>query len=101
MNSPQWEPISDTAKDLVQKMLTVDQNRRITIRDVLNHKWVRDRDKGTRGHLIDTVEEMKKLNARRKLKGAVMAAVSSPKWAACSDLPEYGEDETTSAGEYV
>lgn len=80
-------------------MLIVDQNRRITIHDVLNHKWVRDRDKtGTRGHLIETVEEMKKLNARRKLKGAVMAAVSSPKWATCSDLPEYGEDEVTSAG---
>lgn len=46
---------------------------------------------------------MKKLNARRRLKGAVMAAVSSPKWA--SDLgdpdhfSDYGEDEVTSAGE--
>lgn len=65
-NTPQWEPISDTAKDLVQRMLAVDQNRRITIHEILSHKWVRERDKGSRGHLIDTVEEMKKLNARRK-----------------------------------
>jgi len=99
LNAPQWDTISDTAKDLVQKMLIVDQKRRITIHDVLNHKWVRDRDRTLqKGHLIDTVEEMKKMNTRRKLKGAVMAAVSSPKWAMSSDMLEYGEDEVTSAG---
>ena len=31
-------------------------------------------------HLHDTVDELRKFNARRKLKGAVLAAVSSPKW---------------------
>lgn len=31
-------------------------------------------------HLHETVEELRKFNARRKLKGAVLAAVSSPKW---------------------
>ncbi|KAG8315310.1 hypothetical protein J6590_073709 [Homalodisca vitripennis] len=61
-----------------------------------------DRDKGvSKIHLVDTVEEMKKLNARRRLKGAVMAAVSSPKWASDSGDPDhfsdYGEDEVTSA----
>ena len=31
-------------------------------------------------HLHETVDELKKFNGRRKLKGAVLAAVSSPKW---------------------
>lgn len=40
-----------------------------------------DRDKSSaRIHLGDTIEELKKFNARRKLKSAVKAAVSSPKW---------------------
>ncbi|KAK6628090.1 hypothetical protein RUM44_010572 [Polyplax serrata] len=103
-NTPQWEFISDAAKDLVQRMLTTDYNQRITIHEVLNHKWVKDRDKsGTKIHLIETVEEMKKFNARRKLKGAVLAAVSSPKWSSFYSDPngdgfsDYGEDEITSS----
>jgi hypothetical protein len=28
----------------------------------------------------ETVEELRKFNSRRKLKGAVLAAVSAPKW---------------------
>lgn len=53
----------------------------------------------------DTVEEMKKFNARRKLKGAVLAAVSSPKWTSFYSDPnsdgfsDFGEDEVTSSGE--
>lgn len=56
-------------------------------------------------HLQDTVEEMKKFNARRKLKGAVLAAVSSPKWTSFYSDPnsdgfsDFGEDEVTSSGE--
>jgi hypothetical protein len=48
---------------------------------------------------------MKKFNARRKLKGAVLAAVSSPKWTSFYSDPnsdgfsDFGEDEVTSSGE--
>lgn len=54
---------------------------------------------------MDTVEEMKKLNARRRLKGAVMAAVASPKWSLDPSDPDhfsdYGDDDVTSAGLYI
>lgn len=69
-----------------------------------------DRDKGvSKVHLIDTVEEMKKLNARRRLKGAVMAAVGSSKWfigssAEIGDADHFsdcGDDEIISAGEMM
>lgn len=36
-----WDPISESAKDLIQRMLTIDVNHRITIQEVLNHKWLR------------------------------------------------------------
>jgi len=41
LDTPQWEPISEAAKDLVRQMLTVDHTQRITIQEVLNHRWLR------------------------------------------------------------
>ncbi|XP_024873183.1 peripheral plasma membrane protein CASK isoform X7 [Temnothorax curvispinosus] len=102
METPLWDPISDSAKDLIQRMLTTDVNHRITIQEVLNHKWLRDRDKGAaRVHLGDTIDELKKFNARRKLKEAVKAAVSSSKWHAPyseangDNFSDVGDDEIT------
>ncbi|XP_046834021.1 peripheral plasma membrane protein CASK isoform X16 [Vespa crabro] len=105
METPLWDSISEPAKDLIQRMLTTDVNHRITIQEVLNHKWLRDRDKGAaRIHLGDTIEELKKFNARRKLKDAVKAAVSSAKWHAPysetngDSLSDVGDDEVTATG---
>ncbi|XP_071451420.1 peripheral plasma membrane protein CASK isoform X6 [Hetaerina americana] len=81
LDHPRWQCISESGKDLVRRMLTLDPNQRITIQGVLSHPWLRDREKGTaRIHLSETVEEMRKFNARRRLKGAVLSAVSSPRW---------------------
>jgi len=46
METPLWDPISEPAKDLIQRMLTTDVNHRITIQEVLNHKWLRVSRKG-------------------------------------------------------
>ncbi|XP_052739696.1 peripheral plasma membrane protein CASK isoform X2 [Bicyclus anynana] len=75
-DAPLWEDISDAAKDLVQRMLTVDHTQRINIQEVLNHRWIRDRDKQNRIHLSNTVEELKKFNSRRRLRAATLAAAS-------------------------
>ncbi|XP_076544134.1 peripheral plasma membrane protein CASK isoform X9 [Osmia lignaria lignaria] len=105
METPPWDSISEPAKDLIQRMLTTDVNHRITIQEVLNHKWLRDRDKGVaRIHLAETIEELKKFNARRKLKEAVKVSVSSTKWhAPYSEVNgdsffEIGDDEVTITG---
>jgi calcium/calmodulin-dependent serine protein kinase len=68
--------------------------------------FAQDRDKGaSKIHLVETVEEMKKYNARRRLKGAVMAAVASPKWVTDPGDPDLfsdcGDDEISSAGELI
>ncbi|CAH0399239.1 unnamed protein product [Chilo suppressalis] len=76
-DAPMWDDISDAAKDLVQRMLTVDHSQRITIQDVLNHRWIRDRDKQNRIHLAATVEELKKFNSRRRLRAATLAAAAA------------------------
>uniref|UniRef100_A0A7N4P1W5 non-specific serine/threonine protein kinase n=1 Tax=Sarcophilus harrisii TaxID=9305 RepID=A0A7N4P1W5_SARHA len=40
-----WDTISETAKDLVSKMLHVDPHRRLTAKQVLQHPWVTQKDK--------------------------------------------------------
>ncbi|CAG9815741.1 unnamed protein product [Phaedon cochleariae] len=100
-SAPQWQFISDSAKDLVQQMLNVDPKQRITIQEILNHRWLRDRDKGLRIHLGDTIEELKKFNARRKLKSCILAAVNSCKWYPYDDtnadtFSDFGDDEVSS-----
>lgn len=40
MRAKIWDNISDEAKDLVKKMLTQDQNDRLTAREALQHPWL-------------------------------------------------------------
>ena len=40
--SPYWDPIGDPALDLIDRMLTVDVNQRITIDECLEHPWIRN-----------------------------------------------------------
>ncbi|XP_041102666.1 serine/threonine-protein kinase DCLK3-like [Polyodon spathula] len=39
--SPYWDSISDGAKDLISKLLVVDEHKRYTAQQVLQHPWVR------------------------------------------------------------
>jgi hypothetical protein len=62
-----------------------------------------DRDKGLRIHLGDSVEELKKFNARRKLKAVVLSAVNSSKWYPYDDtnadsFSDFGDDEVSACG---
>ncbi|XP_055381359.1 peripheral plasma membrane protein CASK-like [Condylostylus longicornis] len=90
LDAPEWKPISTSAKDLVSKMLSTSPSHRLTISEVLDHPWMRDRDKLQRIHLAETVEELKRYNARRKLKGAVQAVAGG-----VALDPLYGTDTDT------
>ncbi|XP_021375571.1 peripheral plasma membrane protein CASK-like isoform X9 [Mizuhopecten yessoensis] len=94
----QWLQLSNYAKDLVNKLLETDPEKRITVEDALNHPWIRARGQVPKSHLHDTVDELRKFNARRKLKGAIMAAVSSSKWLSFYNDPPDLNEEITSTG---
>ncbi|XP_048397448.1 peripheral plasma membrane protein CASK isoform X7 [Chiloscyllium punctatum] len=102
MNPRQWVHISESAKDLVRRMLMLDPAERITVYEALNHPWLKERDRyAYKIHLPETVEQLRKFNARRKLKGAVLAAVSSHKFNSFygdppEELPDFSEDPTSS-----
>ena len=38
----EWQNISENAKDLIKKMLTIDVNKRINAEEVLNHPWFKE-----------------------------------------------------------
>ncbi|KAF8464560.1 kinase-like domain-containing protein [Kalaharituber pfeilii] len=44
--SPYWDPISDGALDLIDRMLTVDPEKRITVQGALEHPWVKEPKSG-------------------------------------------------------
>ncbi|XP_076872065.1 calcium/calmodulin-dependent serine protein kinase b isoform X5 [Brachyhypopomus gauderio] len=102
MTPRQWSHISESAKDLVRRMLMLDPAERITVYEALNHPWLKERDRyAYKIHLPETVEQLRKFNARRKLKGAVLAAVSSHKFNSFygdppEDLHDFTEDPTSS-----
>ncbi|XP_018584845.1 peripheral plasma membrane protein CASK isoform X10 [Scleropages formosus] len=102
MNPRQWSHISESAKDLVRRTLMLDPAERITVYEALNHPWLKERDRyAYKIHLPETVEQLRKFNARRKLKGAVLAAVSSHKFNSFygdppEELPDFSEDPTSS-----
>ncbi|KAL8836367.1 MAG: hypothetical protein Q9170_002940 [Blastenia crenularia] len=41
--SPYWDPVGDPALDLIDRMLTVDIDKRITIDECLEHPWITQR----------------------------------------------------------
>uniref|UniRef100_A0A8C1XHR0 calcium/calmodulin-dependent protein kinase n=1 Tax=Cyprinus carpio TaxID=7962 RepID=A0A8C1XHR0_CYPCA len=67
--SPEWDTVTPEAKDLINKMLTINPSKRITAAEALKHPWICQRSTvASMMHRQETVECLKKFNARRKLK---------------------------------
>jgi len=69
--------VSDQAKDLVKKMLTQDPAKRITAEGVLQHPWIKGYEHVSHEHLPETLDELRKFNARQKFRGAALACIAS------------------------
>merc|ERR1712060_507843 len=85
---PYWDPISDKAKDLIRKMLTVDPKKRITCQGALQHPWLKE----AADHYVKEISTVVKLQegAKLKLKAGVLAVealdrMSNPKEGSSSE----------------
>ncbi|KAL9255091.1 Calcium-dependent protein kinase 21-like protein [Drosera capensis] len=76
VNDP-WPSISDSAKDLVRKMLTRDPKKRITAAEVLEHPWIRvdgeASDKPLDSAVLSRLKQFRNMNKLKKLALKVIA----------------------------
>ncbi|XP_054606204.2 calcium/calmodulin-dependent protein kinase type II subunit gamma isoform X2 [Nothobranchius furzeri] len=74
--SPEWDTVTPEAKNLINQMLTINPAKRITADQALKHPWVCQRSTvASVVHRQETVECLRKFNARRKLKGAILTTL--------------------------
>ncbi|XP_035731172.1 calcium/calmodulin-dependent protein kinase type II alpha chain isoform X16 [Vespa mandarinia] len=74
--SPEWDTVTPEAKNLINQMLTVNPSKRITANEALKHPWICQRERvASVVHRQETVDCLKKFNARRKLKGAILTTM--------------------------
>lgn len=74
-DSPFWDSVSESAKDLIRQMLTMDPNHRPSATTLLQHPWIKDDRQGGEGgspaDLSGAVGRLKKWQAKRRLKSAM------------------------------
>ncbi|KAK8386769.1 hypothetical protein O3P69_017905 [Scylla paramamosain] len=74
--SPEWDTVTPEAKNLINSMLTVNPAKRITAAEALKHPWICQRERvASVVHRQETVDCLRKFNARRKLKGAILTTM--------------------------
>ena len=74
---PYWDDASEEVKDLINSMLVVDPTKRITADGAMKHQWLSDDFPHKTVHMASSVDNLKKYNARRRLKGAVRALMAA------------------------
>ncbi|KAM8858433.1 calcium/calmodulin-dependent protein kinase type II subunit gamma isoform 15-T15 [Spinachia spinachia] len=86
--SPEWDTVTPEAKNLINQMLTINPAKRITADQAIKHPWVCQRSTvASMMHRQETVECLRKFNARRKLKGAILTTMLvSRNFSACKSL---------------
>nr|QYL01390.1 CamkII [Dugesia japonica] len=78
--SPEWDTVTIEAKKLINSMLQVNVAKRISAAEALKNPWICQRDRvASMFHRQQTVDCLRKFNARRKLKGAILTTMLATK----------------------
>lgn len=77
-NGPEWNEISQEARDFITQMLQVDPKNRITIEDALKHPWLSGN--APKVQLGDLREHLKAFNLKQKLKRVANATKTAIKF---------------------
>uniref|UniRef100_A0ACD5UM04 Uncharacterized protein n=3 Tax=Avena sativa TaxID=4498 RepID=A0ACD5UM04_AVESA len=75
--SQPWPSISESAKDLVRKMLAQDPKKRITSAQVLQHPWLREGEASDKPIDSAVLSRMKQFRAMNKLKKMALKVIAS------------------------
>ena len=76
--SPEWDSVTDEAKDLISRLIKVDAKERLTADQALSHPWICQKEHiASRAHRQNTLLGLRRFNARKKLKGAILTTIIS------------------------
>eukprot|EP00118_Oscarella_pearsei_P010657 m.66586 g.66586 ORF g.66586 m.66586 type:complete len:493 (+) comp35394_c0_seq9:1470-2948(+) len=76
--SPEWDSVTDEAKGLIKNLLQLNPLKRMTAAEALSHPWIKLRDRvASTMHRQTTIDGLKRFNARRKLKGAILTTLAA------------------------
>uniref|UniRef100_A0A7S3JQ70 Protein kinase domain-containing protein n=1 Tax=Aureoumbra lagunensis TaxID=44058 RepID=A0A7S3JQ70_9STRA len=78
--SPYWDNISDGAKHLVSRLLTVDVKKRISASQVFEHPWMKTAQV-SKLHIPYFSDNLKTYNLRRKFKSAILGVIAEKRFA--------------------
>jgi len=70
-----WKDISESAKDLIRKLLTVDPNKRLTAIQALQHPWVSGKEASKNDILKNISNGMQRYSAGNRLRAAGKAVI--------------------------
>lgn len=77
-NPKRWSTVSNQAKDMISRLLTVDPSERLTATQAFSHDWViQDRSLLAQNCLDDNLSELRKFNASRKLRVGIRAVMAA------------------------
>lgn len=88
--APYWTNISESAKDLVRKLLTVDPAQRYTAKQVLEHPWISGTTASAKPLGSDYSKRLMMLQARRRLKKGVQMIIAVRTHADTNERPASG-----------
>jgi calcium-dependent protein kinase len=80
LDEPEWDEVSEEAKDLVRKLLTLDVDKRITAEDAVQHAWFKKyatQEKIDKTLASKTMSNLKNFRGGLKLKNATMTFIAS------------------------
>ncbi|XP_036358782.1 calcium/calmodulin-dependent protein kinase type II alpha chain isoform X14 [Octopus sinensis] len=97
--SPEWDTVTPEAKNLINSMLTVNPAKRITASEALKHPWICQRERVAAAvHRQETVDCLKKFNARRKLKGVILTTMLATRNFSINKAASSGSSGNSSVG---
>ncbi|GMY12672.1 calcium-dependent protein kinase SK5-like [Fagus crenata] len=76
LQSEPWPSISDSAKDLIQKMLDRDPKKRLTAREVLSHQWILEDIAPDEPLDSAVLSRLKQFSAMNKLKKMALRVIA-------------------------
>ncbi len=75
-DSPDWDDISAEAKNLISNILVADPRKRLTAQQIMEHEWMQ-KDRVNDANLARARQNLVRFNARRKLKAAQKAVLTT------------------------